>query len=221
VYLNALFKLAALLFGAWERNHDHLELERSATLNAELVTRLKAIAGEKSVEYAAALFNLGLCRKESETNDEALSLLEQAAAIYEAGGKQCAVQLARCLGAQSAVLRQLKRTSDAEAALLRALAALERDPPERIAPLQALADLYHAEQRSSEAVPLLEQAAVLASASHAVTPETRQTWARLALAYHRGGDFERARPFYERAFGLADTTLANADEIRDAGASPA
>lgn len=224
VYINAVFKLAALLLDAWDRNRSPLELAEAATLNAELVTRLKAISGEQSVEYAAALFNLGLCRKESGTHDEGLSLLQQAAAIYEAGGGQCSVLLARCLGLQSAVLRQLERPSDAEAALLRALAALEgteRDPTERITLLQALADLYHSEQRSAEAIPLLEQAAALASARDAATRETRQAWARLALAYHRDGNFERARPFYERAFGLAGTSLVKPDEISDAGASPA
>jgi predicted enzyme related to lactoylglutathione lyase len=41
------------------------------------------------------------------------------------------------------------------------------------------------------------------------------------LAYHRRGDFERARPFYERAFGLAGTSLAKPDDISDAGANPA
>jgi tetratricopeptide (TPR) repeat protein len=184
------------------------KLAEAAQLNVELLDRVKTLAGEESPVYAATLCNFGLCRAATGSDEEGVSCLQRAATIYEALGSEFDVPRAKCLGVQSAALRRLNRLQEAEVALRSAVAAVDRagarDPAELAAMLRALADLYQSEQRLAEAIPLLDQVVTIRkSVFGGDHPETRESWARLALAHHRAGDFERARPFYELAFGLA------------------
>jgi tetratricopeptide (TPR) repeat protein len=203
-----------------------LDRERGKTLNAlgaalraagrpaEAATEFSEAAEVlEGAERGAALYNLGLVRRECGDDPQALVAFERARDLFDAGSTPAEAGAAgRELGA---TLLRAGDVASAISALERSLDLAEGagDEDGLGAAANALGLAHLAEGRTGEAVDALRRA--IASHPRSIRPQAHaMAKANLALAYEQAGDAPRARLAAGQALGVNEAPEAVVEQAR-------
>ncbi len=214
--VEALFRR---IIEGYDKMRDPPAEELAKTLN-----RLALLLGRSGRrEEAAPLFERALTLTEEALGPEHLSVAEllynaatfrvsEATDAAKPAPKNAEIDVFRSAGFMTPALAQ------AEAWLRHALAITQKHEPEgealRASILHNLAVICEEAQRSTEAMPLYEEALErkerLVGKEHS---ELRPTLVRLARLLHDAGKIEAARPLYQRALALSERDLGPEHDV--------
>jgi tetratricopeptide (TPR) repeat protein len=208
-------ELASSLSGLCQTLHDE-GLESDADVyDRQALVIYRAAPGKYRNEFATTLFNIGDFAMRQHHNQEAESLLKEAADYYEKFGTAKSKNLALVDARLGTLYLDEKRYPEADIILQKALtiqtARLTPDDPDLARTLQDIAVLRNAQGRTAEANALDKKAsAIFAKATPTVTESAAALLIEQGNTFASQGEFTHAIDAYEKAID-ADTKQFGAD----------